>query len=89
MLGLVIMGAGVGPLLVSLFTLGAARTPMGRSATAMTMINTSILVGQAVAGAVIGVVAGSLGTSTALLGPLLATCITFAVGLANFALGER
>lgn len=88
-LGLVIMGAGVGPLLVSLFTLGAARTPMGRSATAMTMINTSILVGQAAAGAVIGAVAGSLGTSTALLGPLLATCITFAVGIANFALGKR
>lgn len=90
-LSLLIMGAGVGPLLVTLFSLGTSRTPVGRSATVMTMINSGIMIGQAIAGAVVGIAAESLGTQAALFGPLLATAITFTAGLINLALtpGKR
>lgn len=88
-IALAIMGAGVGPLLVTLFNLGADRTPQGRSATVMTMINTGIMIGQAVAGAIVGIIAESHGTGVALLSPLLATAVTFTAGLINFAITSR
>lgn len=88
-LSLLIMGAGVGPLLVTLFSLGTSRTPVGRSATVMTMINSGIMIGQAIAGAIIGIAAESLDTRAALFGPLIATSITFAAGLINLALAPE
>ncbi len=88
-IALAVMGAGIGPLLVTLFNLGATRTPQGRSATVMTMVNTGIMIGQAVAGAAVGLIAESHGTEVVLFGPLVAVCVTFTAGLINAMLTPR
>src|SRR5690606_18357414 len=49
MVGLAMMGIGIGPLLVTLFSFGAARSPEGRSATVMTMLGSGIMLGQSLA----------------------------------------
>lgn len=82
-LALAIMGIGVGPTLVTQYSLGAARSPLGRSATVMTMLGSGVVVGQALASAVTGELGESVGTSAALLMPLAAAAIVFASGLAN------
>ncbi|MGF2948264.1 MFS transporter [Microbacterium alcoholitolerans] len=82
-LALAIMGIGVGPTLVTQYSLGAARSPLGRSATVMTMLGSGVVVGQALASAVTGELGESIGTAAALLMPLVAAGIVFATGLAN------
>ena len=82
MLALAIMGIGIGPTLVTQYSFGAARSPRGRSATVMTMLGSGVIVGQSIGAAVAGEVAESLGTSAALVLPMIA----FAAGLANWAL---
>ncbi|HEU4849155.1 MAG TPA: MFS transporter [Terrimesophilobacter sp.] len=60
---LFLCGCGVGATLVTLFSLGAAASPAGRSATVMTMLQSSLVVGQAVAAAVGGFIAQGFGSS--------------------------
>ncbi|WP_249521988.1 MFS transporter [Microbacterium sp. ER1] len=86
MLALAIMGIGIGPTLVTQYSFGAARSPGGRSATVMTMLGSGVIVGQSIGAAVAGEVAESLGTSAALVLPMIAAGIAFAAGLANWAL---
>lgn len=86
MLALAIMGIGIGPTLVTQYSFGAARSPRGRSATVMTMLGSGVIVGQSIGAAVAGEVAESLGTSVALVLPMIAAGIAFAAGLANWAL---
>ncbi|MEW2009651.1 MULTISPECIES: MFS transporter [unclassified Microbacterium] len=86
MLALAIMGIGIGPTLVTQYSFGAARSPRGRSATVMTMLGSGVIVGQSIGAAVAGEVAESLGTSAALVLPMIAAGIAFAAGLANWAL---
>ena len=86
MLALAIMGIGIGPTLVTQYSFGAARSPRGRSATVMTMLGSGVIVGQSIGAAVAGEVAESLGTSAALVLPMIAAGIAFAAGLANWGL---
>ncbi|WP_431792500.1 MFS transporter [Microbacterium paraoxydans] len=86
MLALAIMGIGIGPTLVTQYSFGAARSPRGRSATVMTMLGSGVIVGQSIGAAVAGEVAESLGTSAALVLPMIAAGIAFAAGLGNWAL---
>lgn len=86
MLALAIMGIGIGPTLVTQYSFGAARSPRGRSATVMTMLGSGVIVGQSIGAAVAGEVAESLGTSAALVLPMIAAGIAFAAGFANWAL---
>ncbi len=86
MLALAIMGIGIGPTLVTQYSFGAARSPRGRSATVMTMLGSGVIVGQSIGAAVAGEIAESLGTSAALVLPMIAAGIAFAAGLANWAL---
>lgn len=86
MLALAIMGIGIGPTLVTQYSFGAARSPRGRSATVMTMLGSGVIVGQSIGAAVAGEVAECLGTSAALVLPMIAAGIAFAAGLANWAL---
>lgn len=88
LLGLAIMGLGVGPVLVTLYSLGAIRSPEGRSATVMTMLGSGIMVGQSAAAAATGLVATEFGTSAALALPLGAAAFTLLMGMANWWLGE-
>ena len=86
MLALAIMGIGIGPTLVTQYSFGAAPSPRGRSATVMTMLGSGVIVGQSIGAAVAGEVAESLGTSAALVLPMIAAGIAFAAGLGNWAL---
>jgi len=80
---LAILGIGVGPTLVTLYSLGAARSPLGRSATVMTMLGAGVVVGQAAAAAITGELAEGSGTRAALIMPLIAAAIVVATGIAN------
>lgn len=86
MLALAIMGIGIGPTLVTQYSFGAARSPRGRSATVMTMLGSGVIVGQSIGAAVAGEIAESVGTSAALVLPMIAAGIAFAAGLGNWAL---
>lgn len=83
---LVLMGFGIGPTLVTLYSFGAHRSPEGRSATVMTMLGSGIMVGQSAGAAVTGVVAGALGTSAALVLPLVAAVFVLLAGTVNWPL---
>ena len=82
-LALAVLGVGVGPTLVTLYSFGAARSPLGRSATVMTMLGSGIVVGQALASAVTGEIAEHVGTNAALWMPLAAALLVFAAGVVN------
>ncbi|KQZ24694.1 MFS transporter [Microbacterium sp. Root553] len=86
MLALAIMGIGIGPTLVTQYSFGAARSPLGRSATVMTMLGSGIVVGQSLGAAVAGELAESAGTTSALVLPIIAASVAFAAGLVNWRL---
>ncbi|WP_291796204.1 MFS transporter [Brevibacterium sp.] len=81
---LALMGTGVGPVLVTLYGLGADRSPLGRSATVMTMLGSGVIVGQSLAAAGTGQVAEALGTGTALWAPVCAASVVVLAGAANW-----
>ncbi|MGO2519222.1 MAG: MFS transporter [Microbacterium sp.] len=83
-----LMGIGIGPTLVTQYSFGAARSPLGRSATVMTMLGSAIIVGQSLGAAVTGEIAESQGTSAALLLPMVAAAITFVAGIVNWFLSS-
>lgn len=82
-LALALLGIGIGPTLVTLYSLGAARSPLGRSATVMTMLGSGVVVGQSAAAAITGELAESAGTGPALFMPLISAAIVVAAGVAN------
>ncbi|MET9326533.1 MFS transporter [Tsukamurella sp. NPDC003166] len=87
--GLAVAGIGVGPTLVTEFSLGAARSPRGRSATVMTILGSAIILGQSLASAVNGELAERFGTGVAQCMPLVATLIVLSAGLVNAGLMRR
>lgn len=84
MLSLAIAGIGIGPMLVTLYSLGALRSPVGRSATVMSMLGTGLMVGQATAAAVTGMLTEDYGTQTAFVVPLVAGCLVVVTGVMNW-----
>ncbi|UOQ56170.1 MFS transporter [Leucobacter allii] len=86
LLSLALMGIGIGPLLVTLYSFGAHRSPEGRSATVMSMLGSALMVGQSAAAAITGAVAEQAGTRAALLLPLGAALLALLSGIANVAL---
>lgn len=82
-LALALLGIGVGPTLVTQYSLGAARSPLGRSATVMTMLGSGVVVGQSAAAAVTGALAEQAGSGPALLMPLIASVIVVAAAVVN------
>ncbi|MBK0422601.1 MFS transporter [Leucobacter sp. CSA2] len=89
MLALAVQGIGIGPLLVTLYSFGALRSPSGRSATVMTLLGTSLMVGQSAAAAITGVLADGRGTAAALVMPLAAASLALTVGVVNFLITPR
>lgn len=88
-IALLVAGCGVGPTLVTLFGLGVRLSPRGRSATAMTMLGSAIIVGQSLSSAVTGVIGEKYGAGVALWAPLVAAGVVVASGLANMFVGRR
>ncbi len=86
---LVVLGAGIGPTMVTQYSLGAQRSPAGRSATVMTMLGSAVIVGQSAASAATGALADRFGTGSALVVPLLAALVVVGAGAANWVLAGR
>ncbi len=84
--GLAITGIGIGPLLVTLYSLGTARSPEGRSATVMTMLGSGVILGQSLSSAVGGAVAENVGVPAALALPFYAAVFITVAGALNWAL---
>jgi MFS family permease len=82
-LALLVIGVGIGPTLVTQYSLAAHRSPAGRSATAMTLLGTGVVVGQSAASALTGLVAESAGTAVALLLPAAAAGVVFLAGVVD------
>ncbi|MCZ2826708.1 MULTISPECIES: MFS transporter [unclassified Modestobacter] len=80
---LAVLGCGIGPTLVSQYSLAAKFSPLGRSATTMTLLGSAVVVGQALSSAVTGVVVDQLGADTALVLPAVAAAIVVAAGIAH------
>ena len=86
---LLIMGLGVGPVLVTLFSLAGYRAPRGRTATVLTMVGAALTLAQALTSAVTGAVAEAFDARTSMLLPLVATSLLVVFGLANLMLERR
>ncbi|MGZ0712791.1 MFS transporter (plasmid) [Coraliomargarita sp. W4R53] len=86
---LLIIGIGIGPTLVTQYSLAAARSPRGRSATVMTMLGSGVIVGQSAASAITGLVAEGAGTNAALIAPIGAAAVVLASGIVNASLSRR
>ncbi|MGB4136819.1 MAG: MFS transporter [Microbacterium sp.] len=82
-LALALMGIGIGPTLVTQYSFGAAHSPAGRSATVMTMLGASIVVGQSLGAAVTGQIAEDIGTPMALAMPMVAAAVVVVSGILN------
>lgn len=85
---LVLMGLGVGPTLVTLFSLAGARAPRGRAATTMTLLGSALTLAQALASAVTGWLAEQVSLGAAMALPAVAAAVVVALGVVNL-VGER
>lgn len=83
-----LLGIGLGPTLVTVFSLVSARSPRGRAATAMTVATTGIVVGQSASSALVGQIGERLGTTPALLAPVLAAVVVLGAAVVNWRRGD-
>lgn len=83
LLALLIIGIGIGPVLVTQFSLGAERSPTGRGTTVMAMLGSGIIVGQSLSAAITGWVSENIGTDEAFTIPLIATSLVVLFGIVN------
>lgn len=86
---LVLVGIGIGPILVTLYHLGADRSPAGRSATVMTTLGSAITIGQAASSGIVGFIAQTAGTSMAMWVPGVTALVVLVVGIGNAGLVRR
>ncbi|WIE68648.1 MFS transporter [Curtobacterium sp. MCLR17_054] len=86
---LAIMGIGIGPTLVAQYSLGSDRSPVGRSATTMTILGSAVIVGQSIASAITGDVAEHHGTAAAMLLPAVSAAIVVVAAVGNLLLPRR
>lgn len=86
---LVLMGLGIGPTLVTLYSLAGARSPVGRSATIMTVLGSAIALSQSLAAAVTGALAEAFGARTAMVLPLIAALVVVGLGVQNLVIERR
>ncbi|MGP9681702.1 MFS transporter [Brachybacterium sp. AOP3-A1-3] len=78
-----VAGIGIGPTIVTLYSLAADRSPQGRSATVMTMLGSATIVGQSAASAVTGTVAESSGSQASMWLPVGAAALVVLAALVN------
>lgn len=82
------MGIGIGPTLVTQYSLGSDRSPVGRSATTMTILGSAVIVGQSLASAVSGEVAERSGAAGAMVLPAVAAAVVVVAAVANLVLSR-
>ena len=84
LVAIAVIGCGIGPVLVTQYSFGADRSPVGRSATVMTMLGSAIIVGQSTTSAITGWVSEAFSADAAFLVPLAATLVILGAGVANW-----
>lgn len=89
LIALGIIGIGIGPVLVTQFSLGAERSPTGRGTTVMAMLGSGIIVGQSLSAAVTGWVSEHFGTEEAFMMPLVATSLVVLFGIVNLFVSSK
>src|SRR5690606_24827312 len=83
-----VAGVGIGPTIVTLYSLAAERAPLGRSATVMSMLGSATIVGQSLASAFTGAIADATGAEVAMWLPAGAATLVVLAALINALLGE-
>ncbi|WP_144756699.1 MFS transporter [Curtobacterium pusillum] len=86
---LAVMGVGIGPTLVAQYSLGSDRSPVGRSATTMTILGSAVIVGQSLTSAIAGDVAEQHGAAVAMLIPAASAAIVVLAAVVNLLLPRR
>ncbi|MBQ9917493.1 MAG: MFS transporter [Microbacterium sp.] len=86
---LCLMGIGVGPSLVTLFSLAGRRAPAGRTATTMTLLASALTLAQALSSAVTGAVAERASVESAMLIPAGAVFLVLAMAAVNLVHARR
>lgn len=86
---LLVVGLGIGPTMVTQYSLGAKRSPVGRSATVMTVLGSAVILGQSSAAALTGQVADRWGADVALFLPAGAAAVVLLAGVANAVVSRR
>lgn len=86
---LLVVGMGIGPTLVTQYSLAAEASPRGRSGTVMTMLGSGVVVGQSAATALVGLVAEEAGTAAAMVAPAIAAAVVFAAAVAQASVVRR
>ncbi|MDT0180596.1 MFS transporter [Microbacterium sp. ARD31] len=86
---LLIVGMGIGPTLVTQYSLAAEASPVGRSSTVMTMLGSGVVVGQSAASALVGLVAEEAGTTVAMFAPLVAGSVVLGAAVAHTVVSRR
>lgn len=80
---LAIAGLGIGPTIVTLYSLASERSPLGRSATTMTMLGSGVIVGQSLSSAITGEVAEAVSLEVALWLPACAALLVTIAAVLN------
>lgn len=86
---LVVAGIGIGPTLVTIYSIGSERAPAGAVATTLTILGSGVVLGQSVASAITGVVADAGGASLARWMPLVAASVVCVAAIWNGVLTAR
>lgn len=86
---LCLMGIGVGPSLVTVFSLAGLRAPRGRSASTMTLLASALTLAQALSSAITGAVSESVSVEAAMLLPAVAAALVLATAVLNAAATRR
>ncbi|MEB4615572.1 MFS transporter [Leucobacter sp. M11] len=81
---LVVAGIGIGPTLVTLYSIAADRSPEGRGATVMTMLGSSLVLGQSLSAAVTGTIGEQFGATAALMVPAVAAAVVLFFAIVNW-----
>ncbi|MFJ4220137.1 MFS transporter [Curtobacterium luteum] len=84
-----VMGIGIGPTLVTQYSLGSERAPVGRSATTMTILGSAVIVGQSLSSAVTGAVAERADAAGAMVLPAIAAGVVVVAAVADLVLERR
>lgn len=85
---LLMIGLPIGPIMVTIFTVGGDVAPVGRMGTVMTMLASGIVVGTAIGNGLAGILADGIGPHGAFLVAAGAAVVLFLSGAVTFALGR-
>lgn len=78
---LILAGTGIGPCLVTLFSIGSRVAPRGKTTTVMTMLSTGVVIGQAASSTITGAVVQAYGHQVGFFTVIVATALLACLGV--------